>query len=69
MLYQPSIELLEEILDEKTVYSGLTGFIIWNSIAVILAPGIMFLLLKNDNEKWIQEFALKLADKRLDDDE
>lgn len=62
-LYRPSIELLEEILEQKTVYSGATGFMIWTTFATILAPGLAMLLLANDNDKFIRGFAVNLAER------
>jgi len=69
-IFRPSIELLKEIIEEeKTVYSGFVGFILWTIFAAILAPFTAYVLLKNRNEEFIQEFAVSLADRHMEDDE
>lgn len=63
MIYHPAINLFEEIIEKKnTIYSGITGFIIWNIIAIFLSPWILSLLLKNDNESVIKYMALMLVE-------
>ena len=64
-LYKPAIQLLEEIVQEKTVYSGWLGFTIWNICATAVAPWTAFILLKNNNEEFIEQFAVALADKMM----
>lgn len=66
MLFRPSIELLEEIIEDKSQYSGITGLIIWYIGATIAAPFVAYVLLKNDNDGFIEALAVALADKILD---
>jgi hypothetical protein len=69
-IYKPSISLLEEIIEENsTIYSGFSGFLIWNSFATVLAPLVGFMLLQNDNEEAIQKFAVGLANRILEEED
>jgi hypothetical protein len=68
-IYKPSTDLLEEILDERTIYSGISGFFIWNSIATALAPWVLVLLLRNDNQNIIESMAVNRANSIIDEDE
>lgn len=68
MIYKPAVDLLEEIVEEETVYGGVIGFLIYTIIATVLAPGICFLLLKNRNTEIIEGYAVSLAENILDDE-
>jgi K+ transporter len=69
MVFRPSIELFEEIIDkENTVFSGLTGFLIWTIIATLIAPYVVFVLLQNNNKDFIENFAIGLLTKEDDDE-
>lgn len=62
-IYRPSIELYEEIIEEQnTVYSGWIGFTTWILAAVVIAPYTAYILLQNDNQDFIEELAISLAD-------
>ena len=63
MLYKPAIELVEEIVDKKTVYSGIKGLLLWNILTFPLIPYTGYILLDNDNEDFIESFAVSLAEK------
>lgn len=65
-LFRPSIELLEEIIEDKSPYKGMFGFILWNVCAALIAPWTLYILLKNDNDAFIEALAVALADKILD---
>jgi len=69
-IYRSAIKLLEEILDtEDTVYSGLSGFMLWIVFAAIMAPWTLTLMLKNNNTETSEEMAATLAQKILDIDD
>ena len=68
-IFVPSIKLLEEIVDEKTFYSGIKGFLLWNIMATFAAPWTLIILLSNNNKKRSETFAITLADTLLEDDE
>ena len=68
-LYKPSIELLEEIVERKTTYSGFILGVTWCLGAVIAAPLIATFLLKNDNEKFVEQFAVTLANRIIEDED
>ena len=67
MLFRPAVNLLEEIVDDKTPHSGVMGFIVYFSVSTILAPGVLFLLLSNNNKSIIHKITLKMAEKYLDE--
>ena len=68
LLYRPSISLFKELADkEKTIYGGLTGFVIWMMVATVFAPWAGLLLLKNNNEGIIEQFALNLVHREIDE--
>lgn len=69
MIYRPAVDLLEEIVDKKTVYSGITGFLLWTIMASIMSPWVVYALLSNNNKSFVHEFALNLADRMTDNDE
>jgi len=68
-IFRPSIELLEEIVEDKTLYSGWLGFIMWNILASIVSPWTAYILLKNNNEEFIEQFAVRLAERIIEEDE
>ena len=68
-LFRPSIELLEEIIEDKSSYGGMFGFVLWIVGAAIAAPMTAFILLKNDNDSFIEQLAVSLANKILDKEE
>ena len=67
-LYRPAIQLLHEILEQKTFYSGWISSILWIILASIGAPFILIALISNDNDKFINALAVTLADKYIEDD-
>jgi len=69
MIYREAIDLLEEIVERKTVYSGFTGFIFWTIMATIMTPWVIFALLSNNNKSFITEFAVNLAERMTDEDD
>ena len=71
-IYRSAVKLLEEILDtDKTVYSGLSGFLLWIVFASLMAPWTATLLLKNNNTEVSEEMAATLDMKimGIDDEE
>jgi Trk-type K+ transport system membrane component len=68
-LYRPGIQLLEEIIDQKTVYSTFWCALVWLVIALIMAPFIAIVLLVNDNNEFIHSLALKLASRFEEEEE
>jgi hypothetical protein len=68
MIYRPTVELLEEILERDTFYGGILGFLSWHIIAITLAPYVAVVLLKNDNDDTIQGLAGSLAEKILEEE-
>lgn len=66
-LFRPSIELLEEIIEDKSPYSGVFGFCVWNLLSFLAAPVVVFILLQNDNENFIEHLAVALANKIIDE--
>lgn len=68
-LYRPSIALTEEIVGEELpLHSGWVGITIWFLLSGIVAPWTALLLLKNDNEEFIESFAVSLADRLIEDE-
>jgi hypothetical protein len=68
MLYKPAIELVEEILETKTVYSSGILKITWLLAATIITPLTAWFLLKNNNQDFIEGFAVALANKIIEED-
>lgn len=68
-IFRPSINLLEEILEQKTLFSGITGFLLWNIFATIVAPWTLLILLSNRNTETSERFAVSLANAMLEEDE
>lgn len=69
-LYRPSIELTEEILDENLPsHRGWVGVSLWLTFAMILSPLTLYVLLSNDNEDFIEDFAVRLSEHLMDEDE
>jgi len=68
-LYRPAIKLLEEIVEGDTPYGGWLGFTIWNLAAIIAAPWTTYILLQNNNEEFIERFAVVLAERIMKEDE
>jgi hypothetical protein len=68
-LYKPAIQLLEEIVESDTPYGGWLGFIIWNLAAIIAAPWTAYVLLQNNNEEFIERFAVVLAERIIAEEE
>jgi len=69
-LYRPAIRLLEEIMGEEvTRYSGWLGITIWLMMAFILSPLTLLLLLSNDNDEFIEKFAVSIASNLIEEDE
>jgi len=63
-LYRPAINLLEEILDEKnTFYSSIWGMLLWLILSFIAAPATLVLLTVNNNDSFIERFAVSIADR------
>jgi hypothetical protein len=63
-LYRPAIYLTEEIVEENLAhYRGWLGTLAWFSIATPLSPLVAIILLKNNNNSFIEKFAIKLADR------
>ena len=69
-LYRPAVELVEQILDEELpIYRGWFGTSLWLIIATLGSPVSALVLLSNNNDRFITDFALKLADRVIDTDE
>lgn len=69
-LYRPAIELLEEIVDKDVRrYSGWFGTIMWLTISFTVAPVTAILLLSNDNNEFIENLAVSLANGITEEDE
>ena len=69
-IYRPAIELTEEILDEDLkFYRGWFGTSLWLVITAIFAPATLIVLLRNNNESFIEQFAVALANTMMDEDE
>jgi hypothetical protein len=68
-IYRPAINLLEEIVERKTLYSGLIGSSIWIILTTIAFPWNINILLKNDNDLFIERFAVELAERMDNTDE
>lgn len=68
-IFRPSIDLLEEILEQKTVYSGVLGFLIWNICATVVSPWTLLILLSNRNTETSEKFAVSLAEALIDEEE
>ena len=68
-LYRPGIALLEEILEQKTIYSSIVGAIMWLTLSTIFAPLVALVLLMNDNIGFSQTLAVNLANKYLEEEE
>jgi hypothetical protein len=62
-LYRPAIAFLEEIVEQKTRYSGPFGAALWTIIAFVFSPYILFILLSNNNRDFIELFAVTLAER------
>jgi len=66
-IYRPAIELVEEILGEELpVYRGWFGISLWLFISVAASPVTALVLLSGNNEKFINDFALRLADRVIE---
>lgn len=62
-LYKPSIELAEEIVGrDLPFHSGWLGTILWFLMSGLMSPWTIFVLLSNDNNKFIESFALKITE-------
>ncbi len=68
LLFRPAIKLLEEIVGEKTIYSGFFTSTIYIILTTLLAPGAILLLLLNNNDLIIEDMAVRLAEKYTDDE-
>ena len=68
-LFLPSMELLEEIIEDESPYGGVLGFIIWNICAAVAAPWTLYILIQNDNDGFIESLAVALANKILDEED
>lgn len=68
-MYRPAIALLEEIVERKTYYSSWLGGFMWVAASTLLTPWTLYILLKNNNEEFIEEFAVTLADKLAEEEE
>lgn len=68
-IYRPAVKLLEEILEDSTVYSTWFGTILWILFSTVAFPWIVLLLLKNNNKSIIEEFAGTLAVKILEQED
>jgi len=66
-LYRPGIQLLEEIVEERTIYSSMLGATVWSLIALIAAPAIAVILLSDTNKEFINSLAVRLAEKHEED--
>jgi hypothetical protein len=60
-------DLLEQIIDKRTIYNGISGFLIWNSLAIIIAPWILLVLLSNNNQDFIENMAVSIAESMIDE--
>lgn len=69
MLFRPTIRLVEEIIEEDCPYGGLFGLIMWNIFSTLVAPYTLFILLQNNNEKFIEQLAVAFANKLIDKEE
>jgi len=62
-LYIPGIELAEEILDERLpLQRGWIGTSLWFILSTLISPWTAIVLLSNNNEDFIEKFAVALAD-------
>ena len=68
-IFRHAVEYSEEILDEISEYKGVFGFTLWVALATLFAPATLVLLVANDNKKVIEDIAVQLAEKQLEDDE
>jgi hypothetical protein len=68
-MYRPAIKLLEEIIEDDTTYSGVLGFILWMLFSTIAAPWNLYLILQNNNEQFIEDFAVTLANRILESED
>jgi len=66
-IFRPALDLLEEILEQKTVYRGAFGFLTWTVLAALGAPMTLYILLTVDNGPIITHIATELADRELDE--
>jgi len=63
-LFRPAMQLLEEIMGRKMPWHrGWLGTSVWLISAFIFAPAVIFLLLNNDNDDFIEKFAVALANR------
>ena len=61
-LYKPAIGLAEEILDEDLpLHKGWLGATLWLIFSGIFSPITAFVLLKNNNDDFIEKYALSIA--------
>jgi hypothetical protein len=68
-IFRPSVDLYIEIIEEdKPLYRGITGFLLWTMLAIPMAPWIAYILLTADNEEAIRNFASTLAEKTENDE-
>jgi len=70
MVWLPTSNLIEEVLDDQKLskfYVGITGFLSWTIISIILAPGVLFILLRGNNDEIIVELANKIIEFELDE--
>lgn len=68
-IFKPSIDLLEDIVGEKTSYSGIFAFLIWTVLGTLCAPWLLVILLSNNNTTIVEKIAVDLAEGYLEDDE
>lgn len=68
-IFKPSIDLLEDIVGEKTSYSGIFAFLIWTVLGTLCAPWLLVILLSNNNTTIAEKIAVDLAEGYLEDDE
>jgi len=69
MIYRPAIRLLEEIIEDSTMYSKWYGSLLWVAFSTVAFPWIVILLLKNNNKGYIEHFAVTLAQKIIEREE
>jgi len=67
-IYRPAIEILEGIIELKTSFSGIIGFIMYTIVGFIFAPILPLLIIANDNESLRIKLASELLSRYIDDE-
>ena len=68
MIWRPACQIIRIELEYKDAvcYRGIQSFILWTVVATILAPGLVFLLLTEDNFETAVDIAEKVLNRRTE---